>query len=190
VRKKKDLAPLGKADRDFFQGFFEEYKNLIYRSASAYTAGADLEDLVQEAVVRLMKNISVLRQLTRCKVAYYIVITVRTAYIDMLRAKQRITLVSFEDDEQLLCALADAAPQNATETELLMRMAVKSLKQSLPEKEWLVLEGKVILGYTHEELGAMLDMDPVNVRATLSRAKRKARQILRQEQWIGDDGDA
>lgn len=188
MRKKKDLAPLSKADRDFFQEFFEEYKNLIYRSAAIY-ASADRDDLAQEAVVRLMKNIPVLRQLTPCKAAYYIVISVRTAYIDMLRAKQGITLVSFEDDEQMLCALTDAAPDNATETELLMRMAVKSLKKSLTEKEWLVLEGKVLLGYTHEELSAMLDMDPVNVRAVLSRAKRKARQILRQEQWIGDDSD-
>lgn len=188
MRKRKDLSPLGKADRDFFQEFFEEYKNLIYRSAATY-ASADRDDLAQEAIVRLMKNISVLRQLTRCKTAYYIVITIRTAYIDMLRAKQGITLVPLSDDQQLLAALAESGFGNATETELLMRMAVKSLKKSLPEKEWLVLEGKVILGYTHEELGAMLDMDPVNVRATLSRVKRKARQILRQEQWIGDDND-
>ena len=107
----------------------------------------------------------------------------------MLRAKQGITLVPLSDDQQLLAALTESDSGNATETELLMRMAVKSLKKSLPEKEWLVLEGKVLLGYTHEELGAMLGMDPVNVRATLSRVKRKARQILRQEQWIGDDND-
>lgn len=186
MRKKKDLSPLSKADRDFFQNFFEEYKNLIYRSASAY-ASADRDDLAQETVVRLMKNIPALRQLTRYKAAYYIVITVRTAYIDMLRAKQDITLVPLGDDEQLLAALAESILPDATETELLMRMAVGRLKQSLPEKDWLVLEGKVLLGYTHEELGALLGMDPVNVRAVLCRAKAKARKILKKEAWIGDD---
>ncbi len=191
MRKKKDLTPLSKADRDFFQSFFEEYKNLIYRSTSTYAATvADREDLSQEAVVRLMKNIPVLRQLTRCKAAYYIVITVRTAYIDMLRTKQDITLLSLNDDEDLLSALSETAPADRCETQLQMRMAVQKLKESLPERDWLVLEGKVILGYSHEELGALLGMRPANVGTVLSRAKAKAQKILRNEDQTGDDSDA
>lgn len=188
MRKKKDLAPLDKADRDFFQDFFNEYKNLIYRSASTYAAGADRDDLAQETVMRLMKNIPVLRQLTRCKAVYYIVITVRTAYIDMLRTKQDIAAVPLNDDGQLLAALGEAASADRSETDMLMRMAVRRLKEVLPERDWLVLEGKVLLGYSHEELGALLGMSPANVRAVLSRAKEKARQILRSEDWIGGDG--
>jgi len=66
-------------------------------------------------------------------------------------------------------------------------MAVKQLKDSLPEQDWVVLVGKFIMGYTHEELGRLLEMRPASVRMTLTRAKAKARVILQNERWIGGD---
>ena len=61
------------------------------------------------------------------------------------------------------------------------------MKENMSEKDWMVLVGKVIMGYTHEELGTMLEMKPVSVRMALSRAKAKAREILHIEDWMGDD---
>ena len=45
-------------------------------------------------------------------------------------------------------------------------------------REWILLEGKYILGYTHEELGALIGVAPNSVRMILCRAKEKARSIL------------
>lgn len=188
MRKPKNIVPLSKADRDFFQEFFEKNKNFIYHTASAYTSTAmDRDDLAQEAVVRLMKNISVLRQLTCYKSAYYIVITVRTAYIDMLRRKQNVTLLPLHDDDEVLNALYGNALADRKEVNFPARMAVQQLKETLPEQDWMVLVGKVIMGYTHEELGRLLGMRPANVRTVLSRARAKARVILQKNDWIGEE---
>lgn len=188
VRKQKDIIPLSKSDAEFFQSFFEEYKNYLYHAASSYAAtAADRDDLVQETVMRLMKNIPVLRQLTRCKTAYYIVVTVKTAYIDMLRRKQNINFLPLNDDDDFLKALPENTLTDRSETKIHLRMAVVQLKKNLSEKEWMVLVGKVIMGYTHEELGTLLDMKPASVRMALSRAKAKARELIKAEDWMGED---
>lgn len=188
MRKQKEIIPLDKSDAAFFQNFFEEYKNYLYHAASSYTAtAADRDDLVQEAVMRLMKNIPVLRQLTRCKTAYYIVITVRTAYIDMLRQKQNLSFLPLNDDDDLLSALSEDVLTDRSETDIHLRMAVGQLKKNLSEKDWMVLVGKVIMGYTHEELGTLLEMNPASVRMVLSRAKAKARDLIKAEDWMGED---
>lgn len=188
MRKKKETVPLDKSEAQFFHNFFEEYYNYLYHTASSYTLNAaDRDDLVQEAVMRLMKNISVLRQLPRCKTAYYIVITVRTAYIDMLRARRDLEYTPLNDDEDFLDAFSERLPQSRNEADIHLRMAVRQLKQSLSEKDWMVLVGKVIMGYTHEELGLLLQMNPASIRMVLSRAKTKAREILQREDWIGGE---
>lgn len=188
MRKKKEITPLNRSDAQFFHNFFEEHHNYLYRTASSYTSNAaERDDLVQETIMRLMKNISVLRQLTCCKTAHYIVITIRTAYIDMLRSNRHISPAPLNDDNDLINALPGELPADGMEKDLHLRMAVKRLKEGLSEREWMALEGKVIMGYTHEELGALLDMNPASVRMVLSRAKARAREILRGENWIGDD---
>lgn len=55
------------------------------------------------------------------------------------------------------------------------------LKQELPYRDWLVLEGKYMLGYSHEELGELLGVSTDSVRMILYRARERARIILHQE---------
>lgn len=188
VRKKKEIVPLDESDAQFFHSFFEEYHNYIYHAASSYTSNAaDRDDLFQETIIRLMKNISALRKLSRCKTAHYIVITVRTAYIDMLRQKKNICPLPLNDDDDLLEALSGNISAGRSVNDVHLRMEVRRLKENMSEKDWMVLVGKVIMGYTHEELGTMLEMNPASVRTMLSRAKAKAREILHIEDWMGDD---
>lgn len=186
MRKQKDIIPLSKTDKEFFQGFYEEYKHLLYHEAQAYTSNAsERDDLIQDALVRLMKNISVLRGLTRCKAAYYIVITIRTTYIDTLR-HQSGTVIPLDDDAITKMVNSGVAAQRE-EPDMSAKLAVRQLNESLPEREWFVLVGKFIIGYTHEELSALMGLEPANVRMILSRAKKKARKLLQGEDWMGGD---
>ena len=188
MRKKKEIVPLDKSEAQFFHNFFEAYYNYLYHTASSYTSNAaDRDDLFQEAIIRLMKNISVLRKLNRCKTAHYIVITIRTAYIDVLRQKKDICPLPLNDDDDLPEALSGNIPADRSEKDLYLRMEVRRLKENMSQKDWMVLVGKVIMGYTHEELGAILEMNPASIRMVLSRAKTKAREILQREDWIGEE---
>lgn len=187
MRKRKEGISLSKADIEFFQGFYEQYKRLLYHEARAYTSGeAQRDDLIQDALLRLMKNIPVLRGLTHRKAAYYVVITVRTTYIDTLR-QQSGAVLPLEDEEVAKMVYSRALAQRQ-EPDLSAKLAVRQLRESLPEREWFVLVGKFILGYTHEELSTLMGLEPANVRMILSRAKAKARKLLQEADWIGGDG--
>lgn len=186
MKKKKRITSLNKEDREFFQRLYDENKQLLYHTASSYTSTADeRDDLVQETVVRLMNNVACLRNLSCCKIAYYIVITIRTAYIDIRRARGDHEIISL--DEDMIDSLCDSNLEDRKEPDMSSRIAVQKLKESLPERDWYVLVGKYIMGYTHDELGALLGIKAANVRMILSRAKTKARELLQNEQGMGAD---
>lgn len=177
---RKQKLSLNKADRLFFQSFYETYKHFIYKTAMAYDS--EPEDLVQETLLRLMKNISVLRELNHCKIMYYIVLTVRTAFVDIQRQQGKSKMLPMESDA-VIRSIYSGEPQGEELTDLYVRAATRQLKEQLSERDWMILTGKVLMGYTHEELAQMLDIKPENVRMVYSRAKAKARKLLCAQAW-------
>ena len=60
---KTKIIPIEGSDQVFMQKLYQDYKGLMIYTASKYTDNpSDREDIVQEAVYRLMKNIIVLRE--------------------------------------------------------------------------------------------------------------------------------
>ena len=57
-------------------------------------------------------------------------------------------------------------------------MEVYQLKQTLSERDWLVLEGKYILGYSQDELSELIGVSSDSIRMILHRARKNARDIL------------
>lgn len=182
MRKQKEIVPISPGDKAFFLQFYEEYKRFLYYTAGKYVSSqADCEDLVQDAIVRLLKNIPSLRELNGCKTAKYIVLTVRTAFLDSEKRRHGSNAIYMSDEllETLIKAellVAEGIP------DLSAKMEVEILKNSLQPRDWLVLEGKYILGYSQEELGRLVGVSPDSVRMILWRAKEKARKILHQDQ--------
>lgn len=181
MRRRKDIVPISAEEKEYFLQFYESNKKLIYYIAGKYaTDKMDREDLVQDAIVRLLKNLSKIQQLGRCEMAKYIVLTIRAAFIDNEKRRHRMKTVYLDDDflDTLIKAelkVSDAISQVET------KMEVDFLKQELPYRDWLVLEGKYMLGYSHEELGELLGVSTDSVRMILYRARERARIILHQE---------
>lgn len=181
MRKPKDIKPISDSDKDFFLKFYEEHKRFLYYIARQYApAQADCEDLVQEATLRLLNNVSSLRKINGCKTTKYIVLTIRTAFLDCEKHKHGCKALPLDDEmlETLLKAetvIADSFP------EIAARLEVERLKKSLSPRDWLVLEGKYILGYSQDELGALLGVSPDSVRMILCRARKNAQKILRND---------
>lgn len=173
---KQPKIPISPEDKGFFQKFYEENKNFLFYIANQYASSpADCEDVVQDAIIRLMGNIPSIRELNKNKTAKYIALTVRSAYLDLLKRRHKDREISLEESviDALLekeSAFADASAD--------LRMELIHLKESLSPKEWLLLEGKYILGYDQEELARLIGVSPDSVRMTLSRARAKARGIL------------
>ena len=125
-----------------------------------------------------MKNTEVLRQLNRAQTAKYIELTVRTAYLDLEQRKCREKLVCL-DTAALETLLSRTDTVTPTET-------VEALREDLKERDWTALEGKYILGYSDEELSAIFGVSADSVRTLLSRARKRARKILREKDLEGD----
>ena len=168
--------PISPEDKVFFQSFYEEYKGFLYYIAAQYApTNADCEDIVQDALVRLMCNIGSIRDLSKHKAAKYIALTVRSACLDFLRHRHNSHEVPLE--ESVIEALLEKEA-GWTDPAADLRMELLNLKQSLTPREWMLLEGKYILGYDQEELSGMLGISPDSVRMTLSRVRAKARTVL------------
>lgn len=172
--KPKCAFPIS-GDQQFFLRFYEEYKTFLYYIAGQYTASsAERDDLTQEALVRLLQHTDTLRQMGPAETATYIALTVRSAFLDMQRRLGHEVLVEPYGD--MLDILLSRQSLGAPDPDA--RLAVQRLRSGLSRRDWLVLEGKYILGYTHEELSALLGVDRQTMRSVVSRAKKRAREIL------------
>lgn len=176
--KRKEIIPISRDDRIFFERFYQEHKRFMYYTAKKYArSNMECEDIVQEAMIRLLKNISVLREIDGCKIQKYIVLTIKASFIDMERKRQREETVNLDDEA--LEALFKADLINPDEIpDVGAKLEVEKIKSEMGFREWMLLEGKYILGYTHEELGELIGVAPNSVRMILWRAKEKARYIL------------
>lgn len=171
-------------DREFMTQFYLEYERLMY--ATVRKRLTDLEaakDIVQECVIRLIPKISFLRWQTRCINASYVVSTVRNITINYMRKQGRT------DDR--CCSLENqnkqdiAMPGPSLEERILLEEQKEHLIQiwsSLHEEEQLLLEGKYILGYKDAELADMLGCKKNSIRMKLTRARRRAFQLMTEEE--------
>lgn len=166
-------------DQAFFDKFYRDHIGLLYYFANRIAgASANSEDLVQDVVERLIKQVPSLRNIINepGKLAYYIKSATQSAFIDRYRSNH-----GFPCDPQPPEVL-DAIIEDRLASQ---RMPVPDsfwdiqlLKQKLSEKDWKLLEGKYIIGYSDEELGQMYGCSKDSVRMALSRVKMKARVIL------------
>ena len=187
MRIEKEQRPLEESDKAFFHHFFEENKRLIFSIAMRYARNkVDCEDLVQNSLLRLMHNISTLRELNRCKTATYIVLTIRTAYLDSEKQKRKENLI-FMDDEALEALMVEKLISQDRDNAISAKQAVDKLKTVLSPREWCILEGKYILGLSQKELGSLLGVAPDSVRMVLHRARTKAKAVLKEDSvWGGE----
>ena len=174
MRKKKPPIALSRSSRDFFRAFYERYKLFLFHLAGQYTdKRMEQEDLVQEALLRLMKHTDILQELSQAQTAKYIDLTVKTVYLDQQQRKCREKLLLLDQE-----ALESLQEQLLREQKEPAGDLIEQLRADLSQREWLALEGKYILGYSHEELSKLLGVSKDNMRSIVSRARKRARRIL------------
>lgn len=175
---KTKIIPIEDRDQVFIQKLYQDHKGLMIYTASKYTDNpSDREDIVQEALLRLMKNISVLRNIPCCNLKRYIVLTVRSVFLDMQKKRSAEVVLSLEE-EKLEAVLRRELLQEDGISELSAKLDVWRLKKELPEREWVLLEGKYMRELPDELLGQMIGVSGDSVRMLLSRARKKAKDIL------------
>lgn len=184
MSRNQSSAPLSAAEAEFFRKFYEEYKGFLFYIANRYTTGQpDCEDVVQDSIIRLMCNTKVLMELNHPKIVKYIAMTVKSAFLD--HERKILAAKEIDLDEEKLAALLERSSLDTDAHNTRTQLDVYQLKQTLSQRDWLVLEGKYILGYSQEELSEMIGVSPDSIRMILHRARKNARDILLSEGTSG-----
>ena len=159
---------MDKQDREYMLWLYERYISYLFFAAGKFTdSQPDREDLVHDALLRLMKNIPVLQKMEHKALAGYLYLTVRSVWLDRGNREQVLT-------EDVLERLADRDPEGAH----LAKWDAAMLKEKLPERDWFLLQAKYIVGCTDAEIGGILGCAQNSVRMMLTRARRRAKTIL------------
>lgn len=159
--------------QQFMLEFYDKYSAFLFHCAWKYTSShSDCEDIVQDALIRLLRNLDTLRSLTENQTFTYLSLTVRSVYADKAKAMKEQEIPT--DDETLSRLRSGQAGEDWTN----VKWDVEILRGRLPEKDWRLLELKYIAGFSDSEIAAELGYQTSSVRQLLLRARQRARAIL------------
>ena len=162
------------AEDGFLAAFYEQYRGYLYYTARKFTdSPQDCEDIIQDTMVRLLRNEENLRQLRGNQAATYLYLTVRSVFTD------RQSRVREQAAEDHVLELAQVSREDGrTEDGLNAKWDAQILKQQLPQRDWQMLELKYIAGYSDQEIAAEMGCNAGSVRTLLSRVRRRAKSLL------------
>ena len=152
---------------------YHQYKRLMFKVAQQYFPHDhhETEDVISDAILKMIDNFSTLSAVPCNKTASYIVKIVRSVCNDRLRKRNRqrsdLHLWDAEDN------LADVADVNASNEVALSRFFAVDLLQSfgqLNEREKQLLRLRHIAGMDYEDIALILGMKEAAVRTAVSRA--------------------
>lgn len=175
------------SEASYIGGLYERYKVFLFQKASAYTSSPHAkEDIVQNAVLRLMRNEDTLRTLDSAALTAYLALTVRSAALNYLREERRDSLnalplnESLEEDYLPL----DGSVQLTLEEQMLLGHRDNEIRAAidrLSERDRMALMGRYFLGLDSQALAELLGVTPGTLRTVLCRARGRAMEELKKE---------
>jgi RNA polymerase sigma-70 factor (ECF subfamily) len=177
------MSSYEQSDRDYVQALYEDYHRLMFKHARKYFQGQeDLEDIVQQTVLRIIQNLSRIRELNRNALPSYIVTMVNHLAIDQIRKNQHDRSDNFSDfTEGFEERLADNFDIEEETIKNLSAIQLGKVLLKLPEKDQFVLKAKYLLAWGDAELAKALGIKKSTVRSRLLRAKQKALLLYKEE---------
>lgn len=172
------------SDKEFMVQLVKDYNRMMFSVAKQYEADQGTrEDIIQDSLEKLIQKVSVLRQMESCILAGYIATTVRHTAINQLRKDSKRKERQCEWNEQ---REIEYSSDSRTLEDLLVLSERKSklwqIWPRLSEEERFLLEGKYILGYDNSELALQFGCKPDSIRMKLTRARRKAFDLMCEEE--------
>jgi RNA polymerase sigma-70 factor, ECF subfamily len=167
-------------DRGAAERFFEEYFPRLYRFVARRVDEAACEDVVQETMIKAMKNLASYRgeaalftwlcQIGRNEISNYF----------QRNGRRLQSQHSLDDDPQIRAALESL---DSGQLDVNDRLAIEQIVQLtldyLPEKYSRLLEWKYLEGLSVQEIAARMNTGMVTVQSLLARARSAFRQSYR-----------
>ncbi len=164
-------------DRGAFEGMVRRTYDQVYRWALVHTGDEDdADDVTQEVLVRLHTRLRSYRG--RSRFTTWLFQVTRNAALELTRKKTRVMRLA--ERAGRLEEIEKREPVDKLdemETAGLAEM-VRALFKSLPARQRQVFDLADLQGYSPSEIGKMLEMNAVTVRANLCKARRAIRTSI------------
>lgn len=171
-------------EKQFIIDVYEKYKLLMFVTARKYVKEKEeVEDVVQEALVKLISNMSTLRKIQHSKIEAYIAVTVKNTAISYCRQKnkecQYITFHDIQIDNfgSVGCERVVEKKLEATEQ---LKLFYKCLK-NLSDRDQDVLSRKYYMMQSDEEIAKLHGVKPGSIRMLLTRIRRRILSEMEKE---------
>lgn len=168
----------------FLTELYDRYYPIMKKKAYEILQDYDIvDDMIQESFVRLISKAALLRSLDLHKQVSYLVHTVHNTSINHAKQRKRhlnhtssgITADSIEQiaDKQPSIEEMYSLKEDYTE--------IAKILSELSERDQTLLYNKYILEWSDHKLAASMDVQAVNIRSYLTRARRRAMKLLLKE---------
>lgn len=166
----------------FLEELYERHRRLMYATALKFVSDKRAaEDIVHDAVVKLLEKEDTLRTLSCCTLTSYVVYTVRNTAVSHLRRQdvRKKHRVETESDWEA----EDAAP-GPEELAILAerRETLRRAWSRLDDGSRDLLAGKYILEKSDDEIAEELGCASGSVRMKLTRARRRLLETMKEEE--------
>ena len=160
-----------KEDKSKFEQIYITYKQTMFYSANRILKDEYLaEDVVHQAFLRIIDNLSKIDKIDCHKTKGFIVIIVENIAIDFYRKRKREDNISFDKIEIYIEDI------KAKDNFILSDIEEAILK--LPINYSTVLILKYSQGYSNKEISQILNISEENVRQRISRSRKRLTEIL------------
>lgn len=177
------IAGLGGEDGDYMKRLYVQYHKLMFSVAWHYTKDPhEVEDIVSDSCLKLMKNLATLKTLDVLQQQVYIAKTVKHTAFDGQKKEDFLHEHSIPIDAETVCQVAGT--ENVAESVELKEKLSTVLRaiDSLPEKERLVLILYSQKQKNYREIASIAGLSEESVHKYLSRARSKIRAAICKEE--------
>lgn len=169
-------------DREFMTALYEDYKRLMFFEVGKIAnSKQDVEDIVQDVLEKLIDKIPLLRSLGHDQLINYIISACKHVALNHNRDHANQKETPYETYNELPDFDHD---QYEVELRIIKREEAEVLRRVLPKmdlRSQRLLEGYYFLDIPMSELAEELGIKPNSVRMSLTRARKKALELLQAE---------
>ena len=156
------------ADRDLMEDYYEKHIKLLFSEAHKHLSNPqDIEDIVSEALTRIIGKMDVFRTLTAGQRIRYGIVTVRNLCYTHMRKNNQPFMLSLDD----ICELPDSETPESMAEHREQEQQMREILASLDQDDRMLLEQKHILCWTDQEIAELYGVKTDSIRTKVSRAR-------------------
>ncbi len=180
MSEKELIRRCKKGDRRAQRKLYDLYSGMVMFISKRYTSSTqNAEDIFQEAFIRVFEGITKVDTIGSLKNWVY-TIAVR-ASVDALR-KRRVMYIEEYDNSENLNPLTN---EHLDVLDKLEYEQITELVRDMPDGYRLVFNLYLVEGYSHKEIGELLDISESTSRSQLTRCKQLLKKSLEQLGIVG-----